>query len=145
MATRESEGPGARGMATHLLAVLLERRGTDDRRGRVGHVAEEGAEGLGQLEGDPVLAGWNHLSDVVEEAPPPQAVRLVTHSVEAGDHCLGVEGRTVVELHSRPELEGELGRIRIGGPLGGQTGDVVQLVIEADERLVHRLLYREGE
>ena len=102
----ELEGPGADRMQPELVARRFGRLGRHHHAGAVGELGEQRRERL--LQDEPDRQGIDDL-DLVDGAQLGLAERALHRqvAVEAVLRRRGVERLAVVELHARPELDGD--------------------------------------
>ena len=73
--------------------------------------------------------------DGQEQAPPIVALLRVEHAIEVGFHRLRVEGRAILKLHTRSQMERP--RHVVGGhrPAFGEIRHKLHVLVIADERV----------
>ena len=116
--------------------------GLDDLRahhdaGGVAQVGDERGERGGQLYGDLVITGdLDRVDDAAQKRSTLQVTGLVIELVQVGLGGLGVPGGAVGEADALAQGQDVLGGVVVGFPLGGEHGDLVHVVVKA-EQTVH--------
>ena len=137
---------GANGGRGADVVAGLDDLGAHHDAGRVAEVGNERGEGLGQLYGDFVLAGDLHsVDDRAEQRSPLQVAVGVVQFIQVGLGSLGVPGSAVGEADALAQSKYVLGGVFVGLPLGSQHGDLVHLIVKAEQAVHDQTLDAAGE
>jgi hypothetical protein len=134
-------GAGADGEAGEG-AVLGEAGGLEDGGAVVDHGVVQQGLALGEREHHGVIVGLLVGDQAGVDGVDVHAVEgglegPLLHAVEVGQHAVGVEGSTVGEGDSLPQMEGPHGGVLVVLPLGGQGGGGLAALVLGDQGLPH--------